>query len=218
MKFTSPIISAGSGSIAGCTVSRNRGGMYMRNRAVPVNPNSASQQVMRGALATLVANWTSILDTDQRAAWNTWALNTPQTDALGSTYKMSGQNAYIKMNSLRILAGVAIINDAPATYAGAALSQPTAIVIQEATQLISFAFTNTDAWATAVGGHLMVFSSRPQNPSKSFFAGPFRYAGRVNGAGPDHRRPSRPRFRQRSIKRFVRLSPIQTHASRRHGQ
>jgi len=44
-------------------------------------------------------------------------------------------------------------------------------------------FTNTDTWATAVGGSLLVYSSRPQDVGISFFKGPYQFAGRVNGAG-----------------------------------
>jgi len=43
MKFKSPILSQASGSIAGITFSHNRGGMYVRARAVPTNPGSPQQ-------------------------------------------------------------------------------------------------------------------------------------------------------------------------------
>jgi hypothetical protein len=47
---------------------------------------------------------------------------------------------------------------------------------------LTIAFTNTDEWATAVGGSLLVYAGRPQNPSVNFFKGPYRFAGRINGA------------------------------------
>jgi hypothetical protein len=43
-------------------------------------------------------------------------------------------------------------------------------------------FTNTDTWATAVGGALLVFMSRGQSPTINSFKGPYRFAGKVAGA------------------------------------
>lgn len=182
MKYTSQIVTAASGSIAGCTFSRNRSGQYIRGRSLPVNPNSAQQTVIRAALSTLVARWTSTLTQAQRDAWSTWATNTPQTDSLGNPILITGQNAYIKMNAQRIQVGLSIVDVAPAVFAGAALTPPNLISATASTQALSIAFTNSDTWATIVGGALLVFAGRPQNPSKLFFAGPYRFDARINGA------------------------------------
>jgi len=47
---------------------------------------------------------------------------------------------------------------------------------------MSVAFTNTDAWANEVGGNMLFWFSRPQNATKTFFNGPYRFAGRIIGA------------------------------------
>jgi hypothetical protein len=182
MKFNSQIVTAASGSIGGCTYSRNRSGMYIRGRTLPVNPNSAFQQTMRAALTTLVARWTSVLTTAQRDAWSVWAFNTPQTDKLGNPILITGQNAYIKMNAQRLQIPVAVVDDAPTVYAGAVLTPPVLVTCSEAAQLLEYSYTATDQWNTEVGGHLLVYGGRPQNPSKLFFAGPYRFAGADNGA------------------------------------
>jgi hypothetical protein len=182
MLYTSPLIAAGSGSVAGCTFSRNRSGQYIRNRSVPTNPSTSFQQIMRGALATLVARWTDTLTPAQREDWTTWAVNTPQTNPLGFSFNLTGQQAYVKMNAARIQAGITIVDAAPTTFSGAPLTPATSFVADAAEQDITFAFTNTDEWATAVGGFLAVFISRPQNPSVNFYKGPFLFAGTVLGA------------------------------------
>jgi len=182
MKFISQIVTAASGSIRGCTYSRNRYGAYIRGRVIPVNPGSTQQNVIRAALATLVARWTSILTQAQRNAWDSWALNTPQVDALGQPIILTGQNAFIKMNTPRIQSGFAIINAAPIIFASAVLTPPAVTVANVATQDYSVSFTNTDLWATAVGGALLIYNSRPQNASVLFFKGPYRLAGAINGA------------------------------------
>jgi len=182
MKFSSQIVTAASGSVGGCTYSRNRSGMYIRGRSMPVNPNSTQQNVVRTALATLVAQWTATLTQAARDTWSTWAANTPQLDALGNPINITGQNAFIKMNVQRIQVGLNIVQQAPAVFAGAALTPPNLVSATFATQLLSVTFSNTDAWATAVGGALLVYQGRPQNPSKLFFAGPYRFAAMVLGA------------------------------------
>lgn len=182
MKFTSQLLAAASGSVGGCTFSRNRSGAYVRNRSVPVNPASGAQNTVRSALATLVARWTGTLTTAQRSGWETWAANTPQTDALGNPINITGQNAYVMMNTLRIQTGLAVIDTAPIIFANAVLTPPALVSATASTDALSISFTNTDVWATAVGGKLVVFVGRPQNPSKLFFDGPYRFTGFVNGA------------------------------------
>lgn len=182
MKYRSQIVTAASGSVGGCVYSRNKSGSYIRNRSLPVNTNSPQQNAVRAALTALVVQWTSVLTPAQRAGWETWAANTPQTDSIGQTYNMTGQNAFISMNSLRIQVGLSVIILAPAVFAGAALTPPTVITATAATSTLSIGFTNTDVWATAVGGALLVYASRPQNASKLFFAGPYRFMARINGA------------------------------------
>ena len=182
MKFTSSVIAAASGSVGGLVFSRNRYGQYTRVRAVPVNPRTLQQGVVRGALATLVARWTSILTPAQRLTWETWATNTPQTDSLGNAITITGQNAFVMMNSPRIQTALAVIDVAPVVFANGVLSPPTLISATDAAEALSIGFTNTDVWAGAVGGRLLIYSGRPQNPSKLFFAGPYRLAGFIAGA------------------------------------
>ena len=68
MIFKSPIFAQASGSIAGTVFSRNAGGMYVRSRANPTNPNTDAQQAVRDAMRQLVVAWTSELDDGQRDA------------------------------------------------------------------------------------------------------------------------------------------------------
>ena len=52
---TGPAVAVISGSVGGTVFSRNKGGAYMRNRSIPVNPQSAAQVVVRAAMAFLTA-------------------------------------------------------------------------------------------------------------------------------------------------------------------
>jgi hypothetical protein len=139
---------------------------------------------VRSFLSVLVARWTSVLTEAQREGWRTWAANTPYTDALGQTYHMTGQNAYIKANALQLLIGQAIIDTAPSVFAGAALTTPTVISATASTEVLSIGYTNTDQWAAEEFGALVVFTGRPQNASRQFFKGPYRFAGFIAGDSP----------------------------------
>lgn len=114
MKFTSPVYSAASGSIAGITYSRNKGGMYTRARAVPTNPNSPRQQAVRANLAACANYWTNVLTSAERQAWADYAQNVPVLDKLGASITLTGQQMFNRTNTVCLSAGIAMITAAPA--------------------------------------------------------------------------------------------------------
>lgn len=181
MKFSSQVYAAVSGSIGGITYAHNQGGMYARARAVPTNPNSAQQQVMRNAIGALTTSWLAVLTAAQRTGWSTFAANVPVLDTLGQARTIPPLSWYIKANSLRLQVGLSRIDNAPGIYELATMTLPVPTIVAAGTT-VSVAFTNTDAWAGEVGGALLVYASRPQNATKNFFVGPYRFAGRINGA------------------------------------
>lgn len=182
MKFTSPVIAAASGSIGGCTWSRNRYGQYLRNRSIPVNPGSVFQDVVRAALGSLSTAWVNELTDAERSAWDTYAAAVPTTDALGNTRFILGLNWYAAINTLRIQAGMARLDAAPVIQTRTSLTPPVLEAGSEASQDLEVSFTNTDEWATAVGGRLFIFVGGPRNATRNFFKGPFRFTTTVNGA------------------------------------
>jgi len=178
MKFTSQVIAAASGSVGGMTYSRNRYGVYIRTRALPVNPQSANQVVIRNFFSSVAAAWLTITQA-QRNGWTTYAANVPRTDPLGQSVFLTGLNWYISTNVLRLQANLTRLDTAPVIFSMASLTQPVATPGPTTT---SVAFTNSDLWATQVGGFLSVFLSAPQSPSHAFFKGPYRFAGKILGA------------------------------------
>lgn len=175
-----------SGSIAGITASHNRGGLYLRARAIPVNPSSVYQQAVRGALSSLAIRWTNTLTQLQRDAWNVYAANVPVTDRLGASRTLTGLNWYAACNTPRIQSGVILptvyIDAAPIIMTNADLTPPGIVSATAATEILSISFTNTDAWATAVGGALLVYCGLPQSPGAMAYKGPYRYSGKIPGA------------------------------------
>lgn len=182
MKFLSPVYSAASGAVAGLVYAHNAGGLYTRARAVPTNPRSAPQTAVRNALSGLASAWSNTLTAAQRAAWNVYAQNVPLIGPLGTSRKVSGLAHFIRSNTPRLQAGLAEVPSGPTNFTLAAFTNPT-ITVSHTSPQFSVAFTNTDAWAIAAGGALLVYSSRPQSAGINFFAGPYQFAGKVAGAG-----------------------------------
>lgn len=181
MKFTSPVISAGSGSLAGLTASRNKGGMYFRARAVPTNPGSAQQTVIRNQLATLVAFWSSVLTQAQRDGWADYAANVPVQNPLGASINLSGQQMYVRSNVARVQATLPRVDDAPTVFDLGPYTVPVPVSLTASTGVLSVSFTEADDWVSEDDAALLVYVSRPQNPGITYFKGPYQFAGGVLG-------------------------------------
>lgn len=181
MKYKSALLTTGSGKIRGIVASHNRGGQYFRGLTVPVNPNTAQQQAVRNALSSLQVLFANTLTLAQRVGWQTYATNTPVTDALGDSITLTGQQMFVKCNTLRSQAGLTIIAAPPGVYGLSGITIPVPTIIAAGTTA-SVAFTNTDAWAGEIGGALLVYASRPMGATINYFKGPYRYAAKVAGA------------------------------------
>lgn len=112
MKFTpGPTIAAASGSIGGTVYSHNRGGMYTRNRSIPITSTTSFALNAKQRLATASQDWQGLSDT-QRASWLQWALQNPVTDTLGFPRHLTGHQSFVGINT-RLLLQVAPTLTAP---------------------------------------------------------------------------------------------------------
>lgn len=180
MLFSSAIMTAASGSVGGLTASRNRSGMYFRSRAVPTNPNTEPQQNVRSNFAQIATQWKELDQLDQ-INWDSYGAGTPITNPLGATHYLSGQQHFMRTNALRRLAGLSILTAAPVVPGLTELTDP--LIECTAPDEIVLVITNTDPWATAVGGGLYVFSSRNLSTGVNFFKGPYQASAEIRVAG-----------------------------------
>lgn len=180
MIFKSGLITEGSGSIGGLTISHNAGGMYLRARAIPVNQNSVYQQAVRGHVNSLSNHWINTLTEAQRTAWATYADNVPLPGPLGDPRVVSGLNHYIRSNVPRLQSGLARVDDGPTTFNLGEFSNPT-FSYDVAASETGVAFTSGDAWANETGSAMLVFGSREQNPTINYFKGPYRVMSCIPG-------------------------------------
>lgn len=181
MKFKPVLGSELSGSIGGITASHNAGGAYFRNRVIPTNPNSVQQQAIRSTVGQLTSLWLNTLTAAQRAAWDLYAANVTLLDALGEPINVSGLNMYVRSNVARIQATFGRLDTAPSTFNLGDFTAVSIGSVSEAAQTFQTTFTEGDDWVTDDGGIMVLYASRPQNPSINYFKGPYRLAGAIVG-------------------------------------
>lgn len=173
------IVTAMSGSVGGVTYSRNRYGAYKRNKAMPVNPRTALQQVVRNNFTTLSQLWNT-LTAAQRTAWKEFA---------DSLILSPGQNRldampeFIRCNAARIQAGLSTITAAPTTFVNATPPDAASTIATiTAASGLSLAYDNTNAALGEVGGAFLVYQGPNRELTQNHRRG-FRYVGKIVGAG-----------------------------------
>ena len=150
-----------SGSLGGFTAARNRGGTYLRARAVPTNPNSTRQQAVRAILGTLSSAWSRDLDDAARALWSAYAQNNPITDKLGQSITLSGMAWFCRLNSRLVDAGELALEAPPITSGPDALLSITPTWTEP--DALSLAFTGTPA----AESFLQVWQTLPGQPGST---------------------------------------------------
>lgn len=194
----SQLITQASGSIGGLTFSRAAGGLYIRARAIPTNPNTTLQSIARNAFSDLVAAWTETLTTAQREAWDLYASNVAQANPLGTPFFQSGQNAFVQCNTTRLigahpsftpLTGLPLatpvgdyIATGPQVYdRGGDVGSLSLTNADAALNQLTIAYDDTKPWANEDDAALVFWMSKPRNPSRKFFRGPWRLLAAVLG-------------------------------------
>jgi hypothetical protein len=165
------------GSIGGTVFSRGRYGAIARNRSIPVQPNSIRQVDQRSLFASVVAAWAA-LTANQRSAWNALGAALAMVNRLGETMYLSGQNHFIRANTIRISAGMTALDTAPAIAALDVLPASFAIsqaVANEAGDDLGIAFTFTGGgadWKSEPLNRILCYRSTALNPTINYYNGP----------------------------------------------
>lgn len=167
-----------SGSQAATTASRNRNGQYLRSRAIPVNPRSSAQGLVRARLAAMSATWRT-LTVAVRQGWTDLADSFHRHDSLGQDYTPTGFQMFVGVNMNNIAAGNAVVTAAPALVTPPALLTATPTTTGGT---LSLAYTATPL---GTGAKLFVFAS-PQRSAGRAYEGDFRLiqVGAAAGASP----------------------------------
>lgn len=182
MLFDSALITAASGSLGGITAGHNRGGLYLRARVTPTDPNTVRQQTVRANMAFFVDRWNSYLTQVQRDSWELYAKNVPLVNRLGQVRPVTALNHYLRSNLPRFQAAIISTPDqAPDEFSLGQLTPPPDFQAKGLLNKLHVFFDETDPWVTRNFAGLIVWGGRPVNPGVKFFAGPYRFAGKLIG-------------------------------------
>lgn len=97
-----------SGRVAGNVFSRNRGGAYVRNGAIPTRSTTPFAEAAKARLGDWSKGWAN-LTAVQQMAWKNWATQNPVINRLGDAITLSGHQAYVQLNiNIANAAGTAI--------------------------------------------------------------------------------------------------------------
>lgn len=182
MLFKGTLLTQASGAAVGLVYSRNRGGAYVRGRAIPVNPQTSLQTSVRAFMGQLSNLWANVLTQAQRDAWDVYALNVTRPNRVGDQINIGGLGQYVRSNVPRLQAGLARVDAAPAAFNVGDFTQPTLGTIDAGGDDFEVNFNNTDDWAGEVGSAMLVLASRPVSAALKYFKGPYNFAGKIAGA------------------------------------
>lgn len=180
IKFGGGIVDA-RGSVAGNVFSRNRYGAYLRARTKPTNPNTALQQAVRNRIQALTTYWSQSLSDAQRTAWSQYAAAIAWVNALGETQYLTGFNMFIRSNSVILQGGGTQVDAGPIVLSLPETDPTYAVAGDAANDEVDVTFDNGMDWANEDGGHMLIYVGQPVNQTRNFFAGPYRYAGVIDG-------------------------------------
>jgi len=157
-------------AFAGQVHSRNTYGNYIRQKVSPVQPRTPRQQQLRVNLTELAKRYSTVLTDEQRNAWINFAAANPVVDVFGDTIVLTGINMYQKINQIRLLMGLPILDNPP----------PDLSVQQPDSASLSIAYEGTPptlkikvifAPSPAPSGHRVeVWATEPMKPGVMFFS------------------------------------------------
>ena len=105
MKYLATQWSNARGSVGGTTYSQNRGGLYAKSRAKPVQPNTAPQLNCQGACKAVSQAWSASLTQTQRNGWILYGQTNPVTNSLGNSVILAGNMMFNRVNIPLFMAG-----------------------------------------------------------------------------------------------------------------
>jgi hypothetical protein len=92
-KYIGTLTSDARGKLGGTIMSRSRAGTTLKGHAVPVNPSTPRQQLIRAQLPAAQNKWRTLSGTDQ-AGWNLIAAQLTWVNSLGTSFVPTGLQLY----------------------------------------------------------------------------------------------------------------------------
>lgn len=180
MLALSHIFTSMRNSVGGITYTANRyASIVGRARIKPVNPSSLVQELMRTNFNAAVAGWKA-LDPAERTAWSNFAKDTPWWNALGEEIALTGQAMYIAQRCAAMAANPATVIDDLKDCACTPGLFPSPLVTTECcTNPVIGGVITVENQHHTVACDAIVRISTPQNFSRTYWNGPYRYAMQI---------------------------------------
>lgn len=162
------------GKVAGTVFSRNRGGAYTRTKVTPNNPQTSYQTAVRQRLANLAASFKA-LTLSQINSWNTAVDNFISTNVFGNSYRKTGLQLFIGLNSIRQILGQTNLTTPPLPQS-----------VEEVTVTIATLNSTTfdiDLSSLPNTRYYMIEATANQSPGKNFFKNQYRLIDFTVGTG-----------------------------------
>lgn len=162
------------GSIGGTTYQQGPYGTVMRNRTVPVNPNTGRQVRVRTAMAFCSNEWLNMSSGD-RIGWESYAANTPWLNALGDTVILPARQHFLRRATLQysilqLLAQPIVIDPAPPAAPGL---PPTVALTVAADVSASTVIITAETPEPIATESLIVEWTENVPPTRNYYNGPF---------------------------------------------
>ena len=102
-----------SGSAKGVTARQVGGRSILSLKCYPTGVTTGAQLARRASLKKISKSWVALTN-EQRQDWDRLAEHATGASSLGQKAELSGMNLYVRLNANRVMAGEALISDAPA--------------------------------------------------------------------------------------------------------
>lgn len=112
MKFGAIVVD-GSGKIGGQVASKNKSGNYLRTKVTPINRKTDAQMAVRSQLSYLSKAWAGLSEAN-RGSFNGAVGAYQKTNIFGDLKSPSGFNLFVKLNSVALAVGTALLTTCPA--------------------------------------------------------------------------------------------------------
>lgn len=109
----SPILGMLSGKKGSSDFSHNKGGPYIKNIVNPDETSSTARARQWSNWADCAAYWSVHISTIRSDLWDQFGSNWKKNESLGRRYVYTGRDAFMAINSTRLLFGLAIIDYPP---------------------------------------------------------------------------------------------------------
>lgn len=148
------------GKLNGTVFSRNKGGLTMRNKVTPINPNTSYQSLQRSYTSILAKAWANTLTDAQRAAWKALGQTIGQKNIFGNNLILAGIACYQRINKIIFASGGSRLDNPPSSLNATGLTS-LSVTANHVGPVLTIAMTPTPLNAPE---GMYVFATPPLSP------------------------------------------------------